>query len=36
MLEMKNTAAKVMMFLGLINKTFVAAEQEFCLAELSL
>lgn len=30
MLEMKNTVAKIMTFLGLINKTFVAAEQEFC------
>lgn len=36
MLEMKNIAAKVMMFLGLINKTFVAVEQEFCQAELFL
>lgn len=36
MLEMKNTAAKMMIFLSLINKPFVAAEQEFCQAELSL
>lgn len=36
MLEMKNTAAKMMMFLGLTNKTFVAAEQKFCQAELFL